>query len=254
MRRLIVPLFVAAALAAGCDDRYCSPGATRACTCDSSGRNGRENCEATGAAFGPCDCTEAACEPAATRTCRGDHLFGVDACGNVAEVPAERCVCPCVENATSCPAWSAPATMRIPGSCTDDTACLSLEFPACEQDGSLWWTGVNAVNTCDHEIRCYLHAAMVSIGASNGGYWEYWERICIAPPLWPSLPPGAGIKNGTGFDTVEECRAVRDAWLASSTHYYACVRADDPAETCLPDLPDHRVCPPPDLAPVCGSP
>jgi hypothetical protein len=254
MRRLAPPAILLALIAA-CDGTSSSSDSLAiACTCDDGARNGFMTCPLPGAGC-TCDCTETACAPAASRVCEGEYLYDVDACGNREPVPAQWCACHCVAGATACPDWQEPAALTPPSSCTVATDCLQVDDFDCEQVGDEWRHGFALTNACDFAIRCYFYSFSSTIVRRPDGYWAAATYSCLAPPAQPKLDSGQSSGfAGQFFSTEAECRLSWDSPAVVTLSYRACVAADDPADTCLPDVsyPD-GVCPPPTLVPVCGG-
>lgn len=244
---------VLVALLPACSDDLCAPGEAEPCTC-ASGASGLAACDAAGNGFGACDCGAAACAPGASHVCEGSALHAIDACGNRDPMPARLCACACAEGGTACPEWDEPPALQIPADCSDRTACLRVDHVHCELVGAdgLWKHGLLVSNACDEPIRCYLYHHGSVVYPITGGWRGTTLAGCMAPPLFPAFEPGQSIFGWQGYDREETCRERWDSPRATEFGYHACVRADDPLETCLPGLTDaqgRNDCSP--LEPVC---
>jgi hypothetical protein len=98
-------------------------------------------------------------------------------------------------------------------------------------------------------VRCYVYSETSRIEVVADGWMEWWGREYTGPPLWPLLDPGQEATGYYGYATEAECRSRWDARSVTELGYFACVRADDPPASCLPDLADWLA----SLAPVCGA-
>lgn len=226
----------------------CEPGTTSPCQCGGGSLSGLTTCGSDGSAFGACDCGLAACAPMASQRCQGDHLFDVDACGNLDPLSARRCACPCAPGGTACPAWQEPAALRPAPACTVVTSCLVVEDLHCAPVGAEWLHGERATNGCGFAVRCYVYNRTSWIQAIPGGSIESTDTFYAGPPTIPQLPPGPALLGGFTYSSEAACRATWDARSVSELGYFACVRADDSPSACLPALADPLTV----LAPTCS--